>query len=91
MRVPDMLHGAMVPTQHPRARVVKIDTAARRCDAGVVRILTAADVPGFRGTGLTDPDTPVFVAEGEVTCCVSDFLAMVVADTQFHAREAAKR
>ena len=58
---------------------------------GVVRILTAGDVPGFRGTGLTDPDTPVFVAEGEVTCCVSDFLAMVVADTQFHAREAAKK
>ena len=32
----------------------------------------------------------MFVAEGEVTCCVADFLAMVVADTQFHARQAAK-
>ncbi len=57
---------------------------------GVVRIFTAADVPGSRGTGLNDPDQPVFVAEGEVTCCVADFLAMVVADTQFHARQAAK-
>jgi xanthine dehydrogenase molybdenum-binding subunit len=56
---------------------------------GVVRVLTAADVPGFRGTGLNDPDQPVFVAEGEITCCVADFLAMVVADTQFHARQAA--
>jgi xanthine dehydrogenase molybdenum-binding subunit len=91
MRVPDMLHGAMVLTQYPRARVVKIDTAEAAGMPGVVRVLTAGDVPGFRGTGLTDPETPVFVAEGEMTCCVSDFLAMVVADTQFHAREAAKR
>jgi xanthine dehydrogenase molybdenum-binding subunit len=33
----------------------------------------------------------VFVAEGEVTCCVADFLAMVVADTRFHARQAAQK
>ena len=58
---------------------------------GVVRVFTAADVPGFRGTGLNDPDQPVFVAEGETTCCVADFLAMVVADTSFHARLAAKQ
>jgi xanthine dehydrogenase molybdenum-binding subunit len=90
MRVPDMLHGAMVLTEHPRARVVRIDKSVAAEMPGVVRILTATDVPGARGTGLNDPDTPVFVAEGEVTCCVSDFLAMVVADTQFHARAAAK-
>ena len=44
-------------------------------------MFTAADVPGNPGTGLNDPDQPVFVAEGELTCCVADFLAMVVADT----------
>ena len=54
-----------------------------------MRVFTAADVPGSRATGLNSPDQPVFVAEGEVTCCVADFLAMVVADTQFHARQAA--
>jgi CO/xanthine dehydrogenase Mo-binding subunit/aerobic-type carbon monoxide dehydrogenase small subunit (CoxS/CutS family) len=91
MRAPGMLHGALVLTEHPRARVVRIDTSIAAEMPGVVRILTATDVPGARGTGLTDPDTPVFVAEGEVTCCVSDFVAMVVADTQFHARAAAKR
>jgi len=91
MRVPGMLHGAMVLTEHPRARVVKIHTAVAAAMPGVVRILTAADVPGFRGTGITDPDQPLFVAAGELTCCVADFLAMVVADTPFHAREAAKK
>jgi CO/xanthine dehydrogenase Mo-binding subunit/aerobic-type carbon monoxide dehydrogenase small subunit (CoxS/CutS family) len=91
MRVPGMLHGAMVLTEHPRARVLKIHTADALAMPGVVRVFTAADVPGFRGQGLNDPDQPIFVAEGELTCCVADFLAMVVADTQFHAREAAKR
>ena len=89
MRVPGMLHGAMVLTEHPRARVLKIHTDAAKAMPGVVRVFTAADVPGSRATGLNSPDLPVFVAEGEVTCCVADFLAMVVADTQFHARQAA--
>jgi xanthine dehydrogenase molybdenum-binding subunit len=90
MRVEGMLHGTMVLTEHPRARVLKIHTEAAAAMPGVVRVFTAADVPGFRGTGLNDPDQPVFVAEGELTCCVADLLAMVVADTQFRAREAAK-
>jgi xanthine dehydrogenase molybdenum-binding subunit len=91
MSAPDMLHGAMVLTEHPRAKVLKIRTAAAAAMPGVVRIFTAADVPGPRGIGLTIPDMPVFVAEGESTCCVADFLAMVVADTQFHARQAAAK
>ena len=89
MRVPGMLHGAMVPAAHPRARVLKVHADAAKAMPGVVRVLTATDVPGSRGTGLNSPDQPVFVAEGEVTCCVADFVAMVIADTQFHARQAA--
>ena len=89
MRAPGMLHGAMVLTGHPRARILKIHTDDAAAMPGVVRIFTAADVPGTRATGLNDPDQPVFVAEGELTCCVADFLAMVVADTQFRARRAA--
>ena len=91
MRVPGMLHGAMVLTEHPRARILQIHTDDAAAMPGVVRVFTAADVPGNRGTGLNDPDQPVFVAEGELTCCVADFLAMVVADTPFHARQAAAR
>jgi selenium-dependent xanthine dehydrogenase len=91
MRLPGMLHGAMVLAEHPRARVLKIHTPDAAAMPGVVRVFTAADVPGNRGTGLNDPDQPVFVAEGELTCCVADFLAMVVADTAFHARQAAAK
>jgi xanthine dehydrogenase molybdenum-binding subunit len=89
LQVAGTLHGAMVLTAHPRARVLKIHSSDAAAMPGVVRIFTATDVPGSRGTGLNDPDMPVFVAEGELTCCVADFLAMVVADTAFHARRAA--
>ena len=91
MRVPGMLHGAMVLSEHPRARVLGIDTSAALAMPGVVRIFTAEDVPGERGTGLVVADLPVFVAVGEITCCVGDFLALVVADSAFHARKAAER
>src|SRR5712692_3542525 len=91
MRVPGMLHGALVLSEHPRAKVNAIDSSAALAMPGVVRVFTAADVPGARGTGLNYPDLPIFVAVGETTCCVGDFLAMVVADTQFHARLAADK
>src|ERR1700674_137688 len=91
MRVPEMLHGAPVWSEHPRAKVLAIDTSAALALPGVVRILTAPDVPGGRGTGLNIPDLPVFVAIGETTCCVGDMLALVVADTAFHARQAAQK
>ncbi|HEY3159499.1 MAG TPA: molybdopterin cofactor-binding domain-containing protein [Vicinamibacterales bacterium] len=91
MNIPVMLHGAMVLSEHPRAKVLAIHTEEAAKSPGVVRILTARDVPGDRGTGLNVPDLPVFVAVGELTCCVGDFIAMVVADTQFHARQAAAK
>src|SRR6202790_2570664 len=91
MRVPGMLHGGLVLSEHPRAKVNAIDTSAALALPGVVRIFTATDVRGLGGPGLNYPDLPVFVAAGETTCCVGDFLAMVVADTQFHARQAADK
>jgi selenium-dependent xanthine dehydrogenase len=91
MRRPGMLHGAMVLAEHPRAKVLGIHTEEAAKSPGVVRTFTARDVPGRRGTGLAVPDLPVFVAVGELTCCVGDFIAMVVADTQFHARQAAAK
>ncbi len=91
MRVPGMLHAAPLLSPHPRAKVLAIDTSEAGAMPGVERILTASDVPGQRGTGLAIPDLPIFVAVGETTCCVGDILALVVADTAFHARQAADK
>lgn len=90
MRLDGMLHGAVTLSAHPRARVRRIDRAPALARPGVVRVLTAADVPGERHVGLIVHDWPVFVAQGEITHCVGDVLALVVADTQFHARQAAE-
>ncbi len=89
LRVDGMLHGAVVLAAHPRARVVALDPAAALASPGVARVLTAADVPGERLVGTIVRDWPVFVAVGETTRCVGDVLALVVADSQFHARRAA--
>ena len=91
MSVPGMLHAAPVLSAHPRAKVLAIELRAALAMPGVVRVFTAADVPGQRGTGLAIPDLPIFVAVGETTCCVGDILALVVADTPFHARQAADK
>jgi aerobic-type carbon monoxide dehydrogenase small subunit (CoxS/CutS family) len=91
MRVPGMLHAAPVLSPHPRAKVLAIDASPALEMPGVERVFTATDVPGQRGTGLAIPDLPILIAVGEITCCVGDILALVVADTAFHARQAANR
>lgn len=89
LRVPGMLHAAVVLSEHPRSRVASIDTEPALSRPGVVRVLTAADVPGERFVGLVVRDWPVFVAPGEETHCVGDVIALVVAETPTAARRAA--
>ena len=85
-----LLHGALVFSAHPRARVVRIDTAPALALPGVQRIFTAADIPGKRHVGMFVKDWPVYVAEGEITRYIGDVLACVVADTDQQARAAAQ-
>ncbi|MEM7167738.1 MAG: selenium-dependent xanthine dehydrogenase [Planctomycetota bacterium] len=89
MTEPGMIHGAVVLSPHPRALVKKIDVAAAAAATGVVKVLTADDVPGERYYGLIYADWPGFVAVGEEVRCVGDVLAVVAADTEANARKAA--
>jgi xanthine dehydrogenase molybdenum-binding subunit len=91
MRADGMLRGAFLFSAHPRARVVRIDTADAARQPGVARVVTAADVPGERYQGLIYHDWPLFLAEGEITHCIGDILAAVVADTERNARRAVER
>ncbi len=88
--LPGMLHGAFALSPHPRARVLRIDTARARALPGVRAVATAADVSGERWYGLLLNDWPGFVAEGEEVRCVGDVLAAVAAVDRHTAREAAK-
>ncbi len=85
-----MLHGALVLSPHPRARVKAIDTGKAKAHPGVHAVATAEDVPGKRWYGLLYADWPAFVAIGEEARCVGDVIAAVAADDERTAREAAK-
>jgi xanthine dehydrogenase molybdenum-binding subunit len=90
LTAPGMLHGALRFSDHPRARLVRIDPARARTHEGVVAVLLAADVTGERSQGLITRDWPQVVAEGETTRYVGDVLAIVVAESRRAAREGAE-
>lgn len=87
---PMMLHAAVRLTDHSRADVLAIDTSPAEAHPGVVRVITAADVPGELRVGLIHKDWPVFIPVGGRTSYSGDVLAMVVASDVQTAREAAR-
>ena len=89
MYFPGMRHAALRFTDHPRARVLRIDTAVAEAMEGVIRVFTAKDIPGEQYVGLIFQDWPLMVETGQTTNCVGDVLAAVVAETEDIARKAA--
>jgi len=83
-----MLFGSLKYSDHPRAKVLKIDTSAAESKKGVIRVFTRKDIPGSKYTGLIVKDWPMFVSVGEETRYVGDALALIVAETHDIAREA---
>ena len=72
-RTHDVLHAHPVCSPHPHARVTRLDTAPALTVPGVVRVLTAADVPGVNDAGVKH-DEPLFPDEvmfvGHAVCWV---------------------
>ena len=91
--LPGMLHGAVVRSSLPCARIVAIDTSAARAIPGVRAVLTAADVPHnvdleeASGLGL-DPVIMPVLAHDRVRYD-GEPVAVVAAETQWAAEEAA--
>ena len=86
-----MMYGALKFSDHPRARILAMDTSGAEKVPGVVRIVTSAHVPGQRVLGLIVEDWPMMVAVGEETRYIGDVLAIVVAESEEIARRAAKK
>jgi aldehyde oxidoreductase len=84
-----LLHGAVHLTDHARADVVAIDTAAAKAVAGVEAVFTGADVPGALRAGIIYKDWPIFIPVGGRTSYLGDVLAVVVAADRATARRAA--
>ncbi len=81
------LHGVTVRAEQVHARLLGIDGAAALAVPGVVRVLTAKDVPGELHYGNARNDQPVFVADR--VRFYGEAVAVVLAETLEAAREAA--
>lgn len=76
---PGMLHLQVVFAHRPHARIRSIDASRALQHAGVVTVLTAADVP-HNPYGLIDADQPVLC--GDVVRFEGDKVALVVAESK---------
>ncbi|HWR75024.1 MAG TPA: 2Fe-2S iron-sulfur cluster-binding protein, partial [Bacteroidales bacterium] len=72
-----MVYGALKFSDHPRARVISIDTTEARQSEGVIRVFTARDIPGAHKTGLIFKDWPLMIGEGEIIHYMGDVVAGV--------------
>lgn len=97
LKVPDMLHLAVAMPTISHGLIKSIDTSAAEQAEGVIRVITAKDVPGTNriifpiGTSWADgigDERPIICDEKVFRR--GDVIALVVADTRNHAREAAK-
>ncbi|MFC1945748.1 xanthine dehydrogenase family protein molybdopterin-binding subunit [Chloroflexota bacterium] len=46
--LPNMLHGKILRSPYPHAKILRLDTTKARAMEGVIAVITAADVPGFQ-------------------------------------------
>ncbi|MDE0157784.1 MAG: xanthine dehydrogenase family protein molybdopterin-binding subunit [Gammaproteobacteria bacterium] len=74
-----MLRLRILRAEHPHARILSINTSTAEQVPGVVRIFTAADIPGKNGVHPFNIDGPV-LCEDRVRC-VGDAVAIVAAET----------
>ena len=88
VRLTNLLHAWPVQAPHAHAMVTRLETAGALEVAGVVRVLTAADVPGENDTGPSRHDEPLFPTE---VMFHGMWVAWVLADTEEAARLGAAR
>lgn len=83
---PGQLHGAILGSPLPHARLLAVDTTAAAAMPGVQAVVTAADIPGPALYGLRHVDRPALCSDR--LRCVGDPIAAVAADTPEIARAA---
>jgi carbon-monoxide dehydrogenase large subunit len=94
--LPGMVHAAILRSPHGHARIIRLDTAAATHAPGVVAVYTGADVDGVLNPipcAWLVPNSELKVAQyraiaRDVVRYVGDAVAVVVADTPYHAADA---
>ena len=106
INLPDQLHGCVVRSPHPHARIAGIDAALALAAPGVVAVFTGADVEAdglgalpslvrsAASLGRPDGSPPFeperFALQPRKVAFVGDCVALVVADSAARARDAAE-
>ena len=89
IQMPGLLFAAIVRSPLPHARVLKVDTRPAKRLSGVVRVLTAADIPGRNDLEGYSRNEHLLAATGDSVRMIGDAVALVVAETLELARAAA--
>jgi CO/xanthine dehydrogenase Mo-binding subunit len=82
------LYGKVLRSEHPHARIVRIDTAAAKRLAGVEAVLTAQDIPGEKAIGIVVKNQAILA--GDKVRYLGDGVAVVAAQTREIAEAAVK-
>lgn len=88
LKVNGMVYGVALRAKYPRALIKDIDYAEAESLDGVIKVITATDVPGNRFCGHLKKDWPALIAIGEETRYIGDVIALVVAESEEVARKA---
>jgi xanthine dehydrogenase large subunit len=83
--LPRLAHAWPVVAPYTHARVLSVDAQEALAHPGVLRVLTAADVPGENDVGPARRDEPLFPAE---VCFRGQPVAWVLAESEEAARRA---
>ena len=94
VKLPEILHVAILRSPHGHARIKSIDTAAARQHPGVVAVFTGEDLRDQISTLPTTADNPTlripkhYVLAVDKVCYVGEGVAAVVAEGRYRARDA---
>jgi aerobic carbon-monoxide dehydrogenase large subunit len=96
VKVPGTTYAVFVRSPHAHAKIKTIDTAAAREHPGVVAVFTGADMTGVNSLpcGWLLPELkvpPHMPLASDAARCVGDPVAVVIADTQDAAQDAAEK
>ncbi len=89
MKVEGMVHGKIRWADHPYAEILKIDTSEAEAVPGVVRVITARDIPGKNQAGIIFRDQPAIA--DKIVRFIGEPVAAVYAETEEAAEEAVAR
>jgi 4-hydroxybenzoyl-CoA reductase alpha subunit len=87
LSLPGMLHGGLLRSPHPHARLLAVDTSKATRVPGVRAVVTGEDTLGFRAGGIGSPGNEPYLALEKVRF-VGDAVAAVAADDEQAAEEA---